>query len=107
MAHRRSYGTPAFGHDRRTLEGRFPRLAGIQRLGNELGWAAETWPAGRETMTIEPNREPFASMSPEERARYGPPEEWQDEGYVPPRNRAPETAQFSIRLPRTEFLALR
>lgn len=58
-------------------------------------------------MTLDRDPNPFPAMSPDERARYGEPEEWRTEGYVGPRNRSSDTAQFSLRLPRSEFRALR
>jgi hypothetical protein len=58
-------------------------------------------------MTDEQFRAAFEKMTPQERARYGAPEEWQLEGRVGPRPRSSDTAQFSLRLPRAELEALR
>jgi predicted DNA-binding protein len=58
-------------------------------------------------MAARKRTDPFAKLSPEEKARYGPAEEWDIEGYVGPRGRASDSAQFSLRVPKTEFDALR
>jgi hypothetical protein len=51
--------------------------------------------------------DPFAALSPEERAHFGPAEEWELAGYSPPRARTDEMRQFSLRVPTADLRALR
>lgn len=52
------------------------------------------------------DNEAFDHLSAEERAVVGDPDEYQNAARLPARSVRTETAQFSLRLPRTEFIAL-
>src|SRR5438093_2958 len=62
---------------------------------------------GMALVTTNGRTDPFSKLSKDEQLHYGPAEEWDIRGFVGPKVKAGERAQFSLRVPLGEYEALR